>query len=732
MFKLGKHRQRDHERVSYLLSFPSDLKHEQLVAWLRAISRTVTTSKLNLGASATVAFELIATDTGISHRIRVPWQHQDHIIQQLRTLAPGVSAAPEERLPDIHWTLAIELGESAKDRPLDIPAPDIMAASLLGATQPLAEGEAAILQWVVAPARPERLPDGGDKSTDFRIAGIRIASSDELKERRAKLAEPNMMAVLRVAARANTEARAKHLVGRIHTSLRAVERYPNKWTSSTNSQATLKDRVHRAASMVVWPAQLTVSELAALIAWPIGSPNVSGLPRGAARQLPANLSVPREGVVIGHSTFPGAERPVAISYRGGFEHTHIMAGTGAGKTTLLANMVEQDMKAGHTVIVMEPKGDLFYQALARVPRERWNDVIIMDLEDTAYPVGFNLLAQGNSRVAVSNIKNLFEYQFPDIKRGVWARAALHRGLQTLITDPRSTVVDLVPLFSPTSRSDPETDWKEALVRGIDDDDLTLFWQRFDNFKPDMQERYASPLLDKMFIINETPEVRNIFGQSESTFTFDQVFSEGKILLVNLSGVPDDAASLAGTFLMQSLWSALTAKRGDMRPAYLYLDEFQSYMKLPISAEEMLAKARSFKLGMRLAHQNLDQLSGQRELQAAIKANARNKIMFNLSSDDAMVMAREFGALVSPHDFQSLRQYEAIAKVVTDEGVSQPFSMKTYPPTQPTADVAWLREESRRKYGKPVDQVRQEIKARRRGPERAPQTRQRPKISGEGW
>ena len=289
----------------------------------------------------------------------------------------------------------------------------------------------------------------------------------------------------------------------------------------------------------------------------------------------------------------------------------------------------------------------------------------------------------------------------------------------------------MPLFSPTSRSDPETDWKDNLVRGVTDDDLQLFWQRFDNFKPDMQERYASPLLDKMFIVNETPEVRTIFGQSQSSFTFDEVFGEGKILLVNLSGVPDDAASLTGTFLMQALWASLVAKRGAMQPAYLYLDEFQSFMKLPISSEEMLAKARSFKLGMRLAHQNLDQLRGQPELLAAIKANARNKIMFGLSSDDASVMAREFGNLVTPHDFQALRQYEVIAKVVTDEGVSQPFSMKTYPPSPAEADVQWLRNQSRQRYARPAEEVTRGIKQRRRSPDKdqAPK-RRRPRISGQ--
>ena len=284
MFKLSAHRQRDKERVCYLLNFPADLRHEQLVAWLRAISRTTSTSALNLGGSQSLVFEMLATDHGITHRLHVPWQHQDDIIPQLRALVPGVSATPVEDLVDAPWTYVIEAGESNKNRPLDIPHPDHLVASMLAGAQPLMEDEALLLQWVVSPARSERLPAEKASSTEFSLLGIKAASGDEVKERRQKLSEPNMMAVLRIGGRASTEARAKHLIGRIRTSLRATESHANHWTVSVNKQATLKDRIARAASMVVWPAQLSVSELASLIAWPIGTPNVSGLPRGAARQ----------------------------------------------------------------------------------------------------------------------------------------------------------------------------------------------------------------------------------------------------------------------------------------------------------------------------------------------------------------------------------------------------------------------------------------------------------------
>lgn len=724
----------DRQRVTYHLTFPADLDHQRIVAWLRAISRSLRVSRYGLTDAQSMAFEVIASDQGISHRIRVPRSKADDIIPQLRALIPGVSATPEEWPGTFKWTRAVEVGETNKSRPLRIPNTQDTATSILASLQPLKAGEAVTIQWVVTPARHQPLPHTKSETNEFSWwRAIAPANDDEIKERRAKLEEPNVMCVLRVAASAKTEQGAERLIARVRTSFKAVSTPSNDWYSVMATQQGIINRVHRAESLTTWPAQLNVVELSALIGWPIGSPHVSGLPRGASRQLPAPMAVPRTGIVIGRSTFPQDERPVALSYIGGFQHTYVLGGTGSGKSTLLANMAEQDMQAGHTVIVMEAKGDLFYETLARVPESRINDVIVVDVQDRSFPVGYNVLQQGDRRIAANNIKNLFEHHFPDLARTVWARATLHRGLETLATRDNTAFTDIVALFSPSSRTESETDWKEELIRGLTDFELQTFWQRFNNQRREEQERQAAPLMDRAWIITETPEVRNIFGQTTSSFTFEDVLNDNKILLINLSGIAQDAAQLTGTIFMQGLWTATQTLRGRAeKPAYLYLDEFQSFLKLPISTEEMLAKSRSFRLGMRLAHQHLDQLSSMPEMRSAVMSNARNKIAFQLGADDSTKLAREFGPLVTPNDFQMLRQYEAFARVVTDtEGVSQPFSVATNPPSRPTGRTEQIIELSRSKYGRPVEQVIHDMRARRSAPEIARKSR-RPRISGEHW
>lgn len=94
------------------------------------------------------------------------------------------------------------------------------------------------------------------------------------------------------------------------------------------------------------------------------------------------------------------------------------------------------------------------------------------------------------------------------------------------------------------------------------------------------------------------------------------------------------------------------------------------------------------------------------------------------------MARGFGRRVTPHDFQMLRQYEAFGRVVTDEGISQPFSLGTLPPSRPSANVEQIRQLSREKYGRPVEQVIKDMRAKRKGNERP--THERPRDTAGHW
>ena len=730
MVKHLDQKQRDHNRRTYILSFPNELAAESVTAWIRAISGTLRYGSSRLVGVPTVGFELLATSDGLKHRLMVPWQHADYVISQLRSLVPGIRVTPEENFERPKWTHAVEVGLTHSSRQLRIYSASDMAASLLASVQALAEDEVVLVQWVITPTPPLHKPVYREaKSHHLGVKMVlsgNLANRDEVNDRRGKLEEPNVMAVLRIASVAGTPVRAEHLVYRVRASLASARSPASRFVKRLVFKAELEQRINNISGVVNFPIQLSAPEIAALIAWPIGNPFVSGLPPMLARHLPPSDLVPKEGRVIGRSNMPGNERPLAVGYTEALKHVHVVGPTGVGKTVLLANMMRQDIAAGHGVILIENKGDLFHAALDYIPPERINDVVVMDVNDVMRPVGFNILNQGNPEVVIDELAMLFDSLYSESKAGVWTREVMYHGLRTLVAVPGLSFVDLAALLVPSA---DETAWRDSILRSLHDKELRKFWQRFENLPRTSQDRYTQPVMDRIWQLTSRPKLRNIIGQATSSFQMADVVRDNKILLVNLSGIEREAASLTGTLLMNALWHAVKTTPSDM-PKFLYLDEFQDFLTLPTAdPEDMLAKARGYKLGMTLAHQHLGQLTPV--MKSAVMANARTKVVFQTSADDARAMAREFGKSVDEYDFQHLGRYEAVARVATPDGVSQPMTLTT---SEPAKGEGWAKQAkyvSRTTYGRPVQEVEADIEARH-SHEKVPRTK-RPKVGSEdGW
>ena len=150
--------------------------------------------------------------------------------------------------------------------------------------------------------------------------------------------------------------------------------------------------------------------------------------------------------------------------------------------------------------------------------------------------------------------------------------------------------------------------------------------------------------------------------------------------------------------INAIWSAVRGGAANpARPTYFSLDEFQDFLNLPVDAESLLVQARSFGLAMMLAYQHLDQLPDS--IRSAVLANARSKVVFQTTFNDARVFAREFGRAVSDEDFMNLAQYEVLCRLATGEGVSAPVSGVTLPPGEPTGRAGEARTRSRTRYGR---------------------------------
>ena len=121
----------------------------------------------------------------------------------------------------------------------------------------------------------------------------------------------------------------------------------------------------------------------------------------------------------------------------------------------------------------------------------------------------------------------------------------------------------------------------------------------------------------------------------------------------------------------------------------FTDFHQNFLTLPGSVGDMLVEARGFRLGLVLAHQDLAQLP--KDVAAAVSANARSKIFFNVDPADARELSRHTLPELDEHDLTHLDAYTAASRLVVDGRQTPAFTMKTRPPKPVVGEATAIRQ-----------------------------------------
>jgi hypothetical protein len=144
-----------------------------------------------------------------------------------------------------------------------------------------------------------------------------------------------------------------------------------------------------------------------------------------------------------------------------------------------------------------------------------------------------------------------------------------------------------------------------------------------------------------------------------------------------------------------------------------VDECQNFLTLPYRFEELLPEARGYGLALHLAHQHLGQLP--RELHDALSANARTKVYFTVSPEDARALERHVHPQLSAYDLSHLGGFQAALRLVAGGSELPACTIRTrpLPPAIPgRADRA--RAAARARYGRTASQRRNEALAEEYG------------------
>ncbi len=254
--------------------------------------------------------------------------------------------------------------------------------------------------------------------------------------------------------------------------------------------------------------------------------------------------------------------------------------------------------------------------------------------------------------------------------------------------------------------------------------IKAWWDHtFDNMadreKKEMIPYFAAKF--GQFITNST--MRNIIGQTKSSFDFSQIMQEKKILLINLSKglIGDTNAHLLGMMIVSKLQIAAMRRqrmaKNERQDFFCYIDEFQNFVT--DSIESILSEARKYRLGMVLAHQYIDQLQkkglgGETRLKEAVFGNVGNVLSYKIGEIDAEFMAKVFAPVFSEQDISNMDAFKAVMKLSIDLQPSRPFSLTVQKPWEmegyladEEAAKAYM-QLSRLKFGRQRDFIEKEI------------------------
>ena len=537
------------------------------------------------------------------------------------------------------------------------------------------------------------------------LVPIPSLSGERGRRMRAQVGRHRAAVCLRLGARAASPLRQRVLLQGLLGALRLLEGPGVRLRARTEHPAKL-NAVRRP-----WRAglELGAGEIVAMAGWPVGELPLPLLGSGHPRQIapPPEVASGSSQRVVGASAVPGEAGLVRLPIADAVYHTHLLGPTGVGKSTVLLSLALADAAEGRGLLLLDPKGDLATDFVARLPQERADDVVVLDPTNPC-PVGFNPLA-GPPELAVVTAEAVLGV-LAELFRDSWGiRTAdvLSAALLTLARIPQATLVWLVPLLT-----NPAFRRRVLALAPPDPLGTDVFWQGYEAKPVRTQAVEVAPVLNKLRQLMLRPGLRAMLGQAQPRFGLADLLERRRIVVVNLNQglLGAGAARLLGTLLVAQLWQHLLARQAEpvqrRQIVSVYIDEVQAFLAgLPGSLADALAQARSLGAAFHLAHQYRGQLSG--EMMQAVESNTRSKVYFALSATDAAAAARLAPELEAA-DFQLLAQYQAYATVMHQGRRSGWFSLATRPAPPAVRDPALLYAASHARYGIPAEQTEAEL------------------------
>lgn len=708
---------------------------DQLFSSLYTIKKSGWKQKFDLQPA--ISFEIVGKQEDIRYYVWTPKSLKDLVEKQIHGAYPDaeISEVDEYNLFGTEGKVAyksFQLGKSSfyPIKTFKDLATDPMSA-ITSALAKMGPKEAAAIQILISPAESTWQKEGGKFISDTKKQesdpekAKYSTPAKTLEAIETKISKPGFETSIRIVAVSDSSEMAKSHVTNIGSAFAQFAGDLNSLKSRKIWQrgAFMEDFLYRYQSMFnLFGNHISIlnsEELATIFHFPnkqVTTPHIFWL---NAKSAPAPSQIPTTGLYLGISNYRGIKRQVFIGNEDRMRHVYIIGKTGTGKSELLKDMISQDIREGKGLCFMDPHGDALQDIMKLIPPERAEDVIYFNPSDTERPMGLNLLeakTEDQKHFAATAVINMMYKLFDPYKTGIVGprfEHAVRNAMLTAMSDTGSTFVEVMRILT-------DARFVQELLPKVQDPIVRRYWtdqiaQTSDFHKSEVLDYITSKF--GRFVTNKV--IRNIIGQSVSSFDFRKIMDEGKILLINLAKgeLGEENSNFLGLILVPRILMAAMSRADTpteaRRDFYLYVDEFQNFATPDFAV--ILSEARKYRLGLCVANQFIGQV--EEEVKNAVFGNVGTIVAFRVGVTDANYLQHEFTPTFGEDDLLNVERYHAYIKTIVNNEPVPPFSLDM------TKDIAKIKasenervaeiikEMSRLKYGRDVKLVEAEIARR---------------------
>jgi hypothetical protein len=274
-------------------------------------------------------------------------------------------------------------------------------------------------------------------------------------------------------------------------------------------------------------------------------------------------------------------------------------------------------------------------------------------------MGLNMLeayTEEQKHYVVTSIVGLMYKLYDPMKTGIIGprfEHAIRNAMLTVMSVPGSTFVEVVRVLT-------DSTFVQELLPKVTDPVIRRYWtdqiaQTADFHKSEVLDYIVSKF--GRFVTNKL--MRNIIGQSESSFDFRKIMDQGKILLINLAKgkIGEENSSFLGLILVPKILIAAMSRQE---------------MPEEERRDFYLSEARKYRLNLIVANQFIGQM--EEEVKNAVFGNVGTLISFRVGVTDANYLQHEFQPTFNEPDLINVDRFNAYVKTIVHNEPVKPFSI----------------------------------------------------------